>query len=161
MGFFFLPPKPQRSRRRVSKKKGSSSHSLTVVAPNKVTKKRALQAYQDELVARSDLPVSNSFTPLRIVKKNSINRNPSPSLLNQEGHYLTLNGSTTQLWPYMRPTRRYAIEDSAKTDTVPSLFQLIRDRLISPGNREHLLEPSRSRSNRDLHMLLRTRAHLT
>lgn len=42
-----------------------------VVAPTKTTKKRALQAYQDELVAHSDLPVHNTFAPLRIVKNNS------------------------------------------------------------------------------------------
>ena len=66
---FSSTPKPQRSRKRTYKKKASSD-TLNVV-PIKVTKKRALQEYQDELVARTSLPVHNPFTPLRIVKKNS------------------------------------------------------------------------------------------
>lgn len=53
------------------KKKHPSASYLMVMAPARTTKKRALQDYQNELVAYSSLLTSNSFSSLRIVKKNS------------------------------------------------------------------------------------------
>ena len=68
-----FPIKPQRSRKRCYKKKAPSTYQRdpALVVPFKVSKKQALQTYQEELVAHSSLPVNNSFTPLRIVRKNS------------------------------------------------------------------------------------------
>ena len=70
---FSSPIKTQQSRKQSHKRKTSSTKQKGF-APRlsfKVSEKQALQTYQDELVAYSSLPVHNSFTPLRIVKKNS------------------------------------------------------------------------------------------
>ena len=69
---FYVPPKPKRSRKHVPKRRVAPfTPNLPVVVPPKATKKRALQAYQEELVAYSALPTFNAFALLRVVKKNS------------------------------------------------------------------------------------------
>ena len=62
---FALPTKTRRTRRRAQKKLTRVNHTM---AP--VNKKRSLQSYQNELVAKPALPTHNS-SPLRIVRKNS------------------------------------------------------------------------------------------
>jgi hypothetical protein len=57
-------------RRRPSKK--AAPVTVAKTAHNaQASKKRALDAYQNQLVARPAIPVSNQFTTLRIVAKNS------------------------------------------------------------------------------------------
>ena len=63
---FALPTKTRHTRRRAQKKLTRVNHAMTPA-----NKKRSLQSYQDELVAEPALPIYNSFSPLRIVRKNS------------------------------------------------------------------------------------------
>ena len=63
---FALPTKTRRTKRRAQKKLTRVNYTI---AP--VNKKRSLQSYQNELVAEPALPTHNSFSPLRIVRKNS------------------------------------------------------------------------------------------
>jgi hypothetical protein len=70
------PPQPQNKSRSYRRRvvATSSSHPTPVPVPQKalrLTKKRALEQYQDQLVARSAVPVANSFSPLRVVRNNS------------------------------------------------------------------------------------------
>jgi hypothetical protein len=64
------PTNSPRRRRRPSKKAAPATVAKT--AHNvQASRKRALDAYQNQLVARPTIPVSNQFTTLRIVAKNS------------------------------------------------------------------------------------------
>jgi hypothetical protein len=64
------PINSPRRRRRPSKKAAPATVAKT--AHNaQASKKRALDAYQNQLVARPAIPVSNQFTTLHIVAKNS------------------------------------------------------------------------------------------
>ena len=69
---FSALPKPKRSRKHAPKRRAAPfDPRRSMVVPPKATKKRALQAYQEELVAYPALPTLNAFTPLRVVEKNS------------------------------------------------------------------------------------------
>jgi hypothetical protein len=64
------PTNSPRRRRRPSKKTAPATVAKT--AHNaQASRKRALDAYQNQLVARPAIPISNRFTALRIVAKNS------------------------------------------------------------------------------------------
>jgi hypothetical protein len=64
------PTTSPKRRRRPSKK--TAPTTVTQVTRNsQVSKKRALDAYQNQLVARPAIPVSNKFTALCMVAKNS------------------------------------------------------------------------------------------
>jgi hypothetical protein len=64
------PTNSPRRRRRTSKKAAPATVAKT--AHNaQASRKRALDVYQNQLVARPAIPVSNQFTALRIVAKNS------------------------------------------------------------------------------------------
>ena len=77
----------------------------------------------------------------------------------QERQHLTLNGSTIQPWPSMRPTRRYAAGDSAVTGTALSLRQMTPGKCLFPGNRGKIHKLLQSPSKRDLHTSQRTQGH--
>jgi CheY-like chemotaxis protein len=64
------PTNSPRRRRRPSKKAAPTAVAKTA-RNSQASRKRALDAYQHELVARPVIPVSNKFTALRIVVKNS------------------------------------------------------------------------------------------
>jgi hypothetical protein len=66
-GIMNSPPSSPRRRRRATRK----AAQLMASPGSNVLRKRVLDAYQHQLVARPAVPVSNSFTPLRIVAKNS------------------------------------------------------------------------------------------
>jgi hypothetical protein len=64
------PTNSPRRRRRPSKKAAPATMAKT--AHNaQASRKRALDTYQNQLVARPAIPVSNQFTALRIMAKNS------------------------------------------------------------------------------------------
>jgi len=63
---FALPTKTRRARTHAQKKTTRVNHATALVS-----KKRSLQSYHNELVAEPALSTHNSFSPLRIVKKNS------------------------------------------------------------------------------------------
>jgi hypothetical protein len=70
------PPQPQKKSRSYRRRivAASSSYSTPVPVPQpapRLNKKRALEQYQDQLVARPAIPVANSFSPLRVVRNNS------------------------------------------------------------------------------------------
>jgi CheY-like chemotaxis protein len=64
------PTNSPRRRRRPSKKAVPVTVAKTA-HNSQASRKRALDAYQNQLVARPAIPVSNQFTTLRIVAKNS------------------------------------------------------------------------------------------
>jgi hypothetical protein len=64
-------PTTSPKRRRRPSKKTTSTAAAQITRNSQVSKKRALDAYQNQLVARPAIPVSNKFTALRIVAKNS------------------------------------------------------------------------------------------
>jgi hypothetical protein len=60
-----------RRRRRPSKKEAPTAAVVAkVICNSQVSRKRALDAYQNQLVASPAIPVSNRFATLRIVAKN-------------------------------------------------------------------------------------------
>jgi hypothetical protein len=70
------PPQPQKKGRSYRRRMAatSSSHLAPVPALQqapRLNKKRVLEQYQDQLVARPAVPVANSFSPLRVVRNNS------------------------------------------------------------------------------------------
>jgi hypothetical protein len=64
------PTTSPKRRRRPSKKTAPTAASQ-ITRNSQASRKRALDAYQNQLVARPAIPVSNKFTALRIVAKNS------------------------------------------------------------------------------------------
>jgi hypothetical protein len=58
-------------RRRHSSKKAAPTAAAKTARNSQASRKRALDVYQNQLVARPAIPVSNKFTALRIVAKNS------------------------------------------------------------------------------------------
>ena len=69
---FSTAPKPKRSRKYAPKGRAAPFNpKRSPVVPPKAAKKRALQAYQEELVAYPALPTFNAFAPLRVAEKNS------------------------------------------------------------------------------------------
>jgi hypothetical protein len=58
-------------RRRRPTKKAAPAMTIKVAHNSQISKKRALDEYQNQLMAKSAIPVSNPFTTLRIVAKNS------------------------------------------------------------------------------------------
>jgi hypothetical protein len=64
-------PTTSPKRRRRPSKKTAPTAAAQVTRNSQVSRKRALDAYQNQLVARPAIPVSNKFTALRIVAKNS------------------------------------------------------------------------------------------
>jgi hypothetical protein len=58
-------------RRRQPSKKTVSAVAAQITRNSQTSRKRALDAYQNQLVARPAIPVSNKFTALCIVTKNS------------------------------------------------------------------------------------------
>jgi hypothetical protein len=64
------PTNSPKRRRRPSKRAAPSTVARTA-HNSQASRKRALDAYQNQLVARSAIPVSNKFTALHIVAKNS------------------------------------------------------------------------------------------
>jgi hypothetical protein len=58
-------------RMRYPTKKAAPTTMAKVTRDSQVSKKKALDEYQNQLVARPAIQVSNSFTALRIVAKNS------------------------------------------------------------------------------------------
>jgi hypothetical protein len=60
-------------RRRRPAKKATPAATARVIRNSQVSSKRALNEYQNQLVARPAIPISNSFFVLRIVAKNSAN----------------------------------------------------------------------------------------
>jgi len=69
---FSALPKPKRSRKHAPKRRAAPfDPRRSMMVPPRAVKKRALQAYQKELVAYPALPTSNTFAPLRVAEKNS------------------------------------------------------------------------------------------
>jgi hypothetical protein len=64
------PTNSPKRRRRPSKKVAPAAAAKTA-RNSQASRKRALDVYQNQLVARPVIPVSNQFTALRIVAKNS------------------------------------------------------------------------------------------
>jgi hypothetical protein len=64
------PTNSPKRRRRLSKKAAPTVAAKTA-RNSQASRKRALDVYQNQLVARPAIPVSNQFTALRIVAKNS------------------------------------------------------------------------------------------
>jgi hypothetical protein len=64
-------PTNSSKRRRQPSKKIAPAVTAQVTRNSQVSRKRAMDAYQNQLVARPSIPVSNKFTALRIVAKNS------------------------------------------------------------------------------------------
>jgi hypothetical protein len=58
-------------RRRCPSKKAAPTAAAKTARNSQASKKRALDAYQNQLVARPAILVSNKFTALHIVAKNS------------------------------------------------------------------------------------------
>jgi hypothetical protein len=58
-------------RRRWPSKKAAPAAAAKIAHDSQVSRKRALDAYQNQLVARPAIPVFHKFTALRIVAKNS------------------------------------------------------------------------------------------
>jgi hypothetical protein len=65
------PTNSLKRRRRPSKKAAPATAAKTA-RNSQASRKRALDIYQNQLVARPAIPVSNQFTALRIVTKNSV-----------------------------------------------------------------------------------------
>jgi protein required for attachment to host cells len=59
------------SRRRRPSKKAAPATVAKTAHNFQASRKRALEVYQNQLVAKPAIPVSNKFTALRIVAKNS------------------------------------------------------------------------------------------
>jgi hypothetical protein len=78
-------------RRRQPANRAAPAPTTKVARKSQISKKRALDEYQNQLVARPTIPVSNPFSALRIVPKNSA------------------TGQLRQAWevprPALRPTR--------------------------------------------------------
>ena len=69
---FSALPKPKRSRKHAPKRRAAPFDlRRSMMVPPRAVKKRALQAYQKELVAYPALPTSSIFAPLRVAEKNS------------------------------------------------------------------------------------------
>ena len=69
---FSASTKPKRSRKHAPKRRAAPfDPRRSMMVPPRAVKKRALQAYQEELVAYPALPTSNAFAPLRVAEKNS------------------------------------------------------------------------------------------
>jgi hypothetical protein len=81
------PTTSPKRRRRLSKKTAPTA-AAQVTRNSQASGKRALDAYQNQLVARPAIPVSNKFTTLRIVAKNSA------------------TGQLRQAWEVPKPTPR-------------------------------------------------------
>jgi hypothetical protein len=64
-------PTASPKRRRRPSKKTAPTAAARVTRNSQLSRKRALDAYQNQLVARPAIPVSNKFTALRTVAKNS------------------------------------------------------------------------------------------
>jgi hypothetical protein len=64
-----VSPTTSPKRRRRPSKKTAPTAAAQVTRNSQVSRKRALDAYQNQLVARPAIPVSNKFTALRIVAK--------------------------------------------------------------------------------------------
>jgi hypothetical protein len=64
------PTNPPKRRRRPSKKAAPAA-AVKTACNSQASRKRALDEYQNQLVARPAIPVSNKFTALRFVTKNS------------------------------------------------------------------------------------------
>jgi hypothetical protein len=64
-------PTTSPKRRRRPSKKTTPTAATQVTRNSQASRKRALDAYQNQLVARPAIPFSNKFTALRIVAKNS------------------------------------------------------------------------------------------
>ena len=77
---FSASTKPKRSRKHAPKRGAApfDPRRSMMVQPRAI-KKRALQAYQEELVAYPALPTSNAFAPLRVVEKNSSTARTCPT----------------------------------------------------------------------------------
>jgi hypothetical protein len=58
-------------RRRRPSKKAAPAAAVKTVHNSQASRKRALVVYQNQLVARPAIPISNQFTSLRIMAKNS------------------------------------------------------------------------------------------
>jgi hypothetical protein len=58
-------------RRRCPSKKAAPAAMAKVTCNSQVSRKRALNAYQNQLMARPTIPIFNRFAALRIVAKNS------------------------------------------------------------------------------------------
>jgi hypothetical protein len=81
------PPNHPKRRRRPSKK---AAPAVKTTCNSQASRKRALDVYQNQLVARPAIPVSNRFTALRIVAKNSV------------------TGQLRQAWEVPKPAPRLA-----------------------------------------------------
>jgi hypothetical protein len=81
-------PTTSPKRRRRPSKKTAPTAAAQVTRNSQASRKRALNAYQNQLVARPAIPVSNKFTALRIVAKNSA------------------TGQLRQAWEVPKPTPR-------------------------------------------------------
>jgi hypothetical protein len=66
-----VSPASSPKRRRRPSKKAAPVVAAKTAYNFQASRKRALDVYQNQLVARSAIPVSNKFTALRIVTKNS------------------------------------------------------------------------------------------
>jgi hypothetical protein len=75
-------------KRRHPTKRAAPTATTKVARNSQVSRKRALDEYQNQLVARSVVPVSSSFTSLRIIAKNST------------------TGQLRQAWEVPQPTSR-------------------------------------------------------
>jgi hypothetical protein len=95
---FALPAKTKRPKRRSQKKPARVNHAM---AP--FNKKRSLQSYQDELVAEPDLPTHNSFSPLRIVRRNSSTA------------HIRATGEIPRTIPFVHKPRRMTLKPNPKT----------------------------------------------
>jgi hypothetical protein len=66
-----VSPTNSPNRRRRPSKKATPAATAKTARNSQVSRKRALDAYQNQLVARPTIPISNQFTALRKVAKNS------------------------------------------------------------------------------------------
>jgi hypothetical protein len=128
------PTNSPRRKRRPSKKAAPATVAKT--AHNaQASKKRALDAYQNQLVARPAIPVSNKFTALRIVAKNSA------------------TGQLCQAWEVPKPTprptqrsQRRQHQSQAPVEAIYKAHRALKQRKSarSARLRRHVPRPSQS-----------------